>query len=382
MSGKRLRLAVAAALLLRLTAVLVSAREVADVLRYRKLADHVLDVSWNPYQAPRLYPYPPVWVWAEAGAGWLARHAGLSFPVLIKLPVVAADLLIVLLLGRRIGEGAAWLYALHPVSLLITGFHGQFDALAALAILLAVFAFEDGHRDRSALTLALAIGLKSFPVLLLPLFWLRDRAGIGGKLRYALLATLPVALSLLPYALHDWPALRRELLGYGGVADFGWIGLGRGLGWLAAGVLARSEAAHWALSVAIAKFLFLAAYAAFLSLLWRGRLRLTLADACLGVALIFLVGYGALSAQYLLWVVPLGLLKATRVQAFYAAVASLALVGFYLFLAPGVLLPAAQALVSRELAGALWVAGVAAVQGVAAGWLIRLLRLRNGNISQ
>lgn len=378
MSGKRLRLVVAAALLLRLTVVLFSAREVADVLRYRKLADHVLDVSWNPYQAPRLYPYPPVWVWAEAGAGWLARHSGLSFPILIKLPVVAADLLIVLLLGRRVGERAAWLYALHPVSLLITGFHGQFDALAALAILLALFAFEDGLRDRSALALALAIGLKSFPVLLLPLFWLLDRAGIKTKVRYALLATLPVTLGLLPYALHDWPAVKRELLGYGGIADFGWIGLLRGVQWLATGVLARSEATHWALSISVAKLLFPAAYAVFLILLWRGRLRLTLAEASLGVTLIFLVGYGALSAQYLLWVVPLGLLKPDRVQAFYAAAATLALTGFYLFLAPGVLLPPEQTLVTRDLAGILWVSGVAVVLATSVAWLGLLLRRGSG----
>ena len=80
-------------------------REVADVLRYRKVADHVLDVSWNPYQAPRLYPYPPVWVWVEAGAGWLARHSGLSFPMLVKLPTLAADLFIVA--SPRWGRGAA-----------------------------------------------------------------------------------------------------------------------------------------------------------------------------------------------------------------------------------------------------------------------------------
>ena len=378
MSGNRLRLALAAALLLRLFAVLVAAREVADVMRYRKVADQVLDVSWNPYQAPRLYPYPPVWVWAEAGAGWLARHSGLPFAALIKLPMVAADLLIVLLLGRRIGEAAAWLYALHPVSLLVTGFHGQFDALAAAAILLALFAFEDGHRDRSALALAVAIGLKSFPVLLLPLFWLMDRAGLRSRLRHALLATLPVALCLLPYALHDWAAMRRELLGYGGIADFGWIGLLRGVQWLATGVLARSEAVHWALSVSIAKVLFLTTYAGLLILLWRGRLRWTLPEACLGLMLIFLVTYGALSAQYLLWVVPLGLLKVDRVQAFYAAAATLGLAGFYLFLAPGVLLPGDQTLVARRVAGICWVSGVTAVWVASVTWLGLLLRRRSG----
>ncbi len=374
MRGRGLQLALAAALLLRLTAVFVSAREVADVLRYHKVADHILDVSWNPYQAQHLYPYPPVWVWAEAAAGWLSRHTGLPFPVLIKLPVVAADLLIVLLLGRRVGTKAAWLYALHPVSLLITGIHGQFDALAMLAVLFALFALDDGRRDRSALALALAIGLKSFPALLLPLFLLRIRSDLRGKARYALAALFPVALSLLPYALHDWSAVRRELLAYGGVADFGWIGLWRGVRWLLTGALARSEAAHWAVSISIAKLLFLAAYAVFLILVWRRRLHLRLADASLAATLIFLVAYGALSAQYLLWVVPLGLLTRGRAQAFYAAAATVALAGFYLFLVPGSLLPSDQALLSRGVSGIVWVAGVGAVWVAAAVWLLQLLR--------
>ena len=31
-----------------------------------------------PYQAPRLYPYPPVWMWVEAGSEWLARATGMQ----------------------------------------------------------------------------------------------------------------------------------------------------------------------------------------------------------------------------------------------------------------------------------------------------------------
>src|SRR5881628_1447159 len=105
-----------AAAALRLIAITFSDREVADVLRYRKVADHVLDVSWNPYQAPRLYPYPPVWVWVETGSEWLARRTGWSFAILVKLPVLGADLAIVALLaagGTKTGRGLvpAWLYA-------------------------------------------------------------------------------------------------------------------------------------------------------------------------------------------------------------------------------------------------------------------------------
>ena len=57
----------------------------------------------------------------------------------------------------------------------------------------------------------------------------------------------------------------------------------------------------------------------------------------LAVLLAFAVLYGLQSAQYLLWVVPLALLRPGRAVAAHAAAAGVGLVGFYLFLAPGVL---------------------------------------------
>jgi hypothetical protein len=94
--SRRLGLVLAAALLVRLVPILAADEVVADVLRYQKAARHVLDVSWNPYLAPRLYPYPPLWIWIEAGSEWLARATGASFAVLVKLPVMLADLGIIL----------------------------------------------------------------------------------------------------------------------------------------------------------------------------------------------------------------------------------------------------------------------------------------------
>ena len=150
-----------AALAIRATAIVLSDRLVADVLRYRKVAAHLLDVSWNPYLAARLYPYPPVWMWLEMAAEWIARATGLSFAVLVKLPVLAAEIGIVILLARlalrtggehegpmRAATAAAWIYALHPVAVLVSGVHGQFDSLPLLAVLLAIVAFEDGRARR------------------------------------------------------------------------------------------------------------------------------------------------------------------------------------------------------------------------------------------
>jgi hypothetical protein len=356
----------AVALLVRAVAVALSDRVVVDVLRYQKVAAHLLDVSWNPYLAPRLYPYPPVWMWVEAAAGWASRTTGLSFALLVKAPVVAADVAIVAVLdawGRERGGAArwaGWVYALHPVSVLVTGFHGQFDSLALLAVLLSLRALDRGRRDASALWLAAAIAVKSVPVLLLPFLAWRDRRSM---LRYVVLATGPVALLLLPFAWMDPGALRRELFGYGGVADFGWIGLVRGLTWLRTGVLAKAEASHWTGLVAVGKVLFLAGIAG----LWiRARQAADPARIALLVFLLFDVLYGAVSAQYVLWPVPFGALHPGRLLAAHATAATAALVAFYLFLAPGVL----TAGPAMDSAGPVWVAGLASLLAVSVLWWV------------
>jgi hypothetical protein len=364
-----LGLVLAVAFALRLAAVLASDRVVADVKRYERVATHLLDVSWNPYAAPRLYPYPPVWMWFEAGSEWLARRTGASFALLVKLPVLAADLGLVALLGamgraRGLGLAPAWTYALHPVALLIGGFHGQFDALALLPLLVSTRVFEAGRFDRAALALAAAIAVKSFPVLLLP-FFLLALPGSAARIRFLAIATVPVGLCLLPFALADLGALRRELLAYGGVADFGWIGLVRGLRFLSRGVLERSEAFYWPNAVAVGKGFFLSVLAAAFVFTARRRARPPLDRVAVLVFLAFLTFYGALSAQYLLWVVPFAALSFGRLAAVHAAASTAALVGFYAFLAPGVLTPATEPM---AWAGPVWVVGVAAVLAVGAWW--------------
>jgi hypothetical protein len=369
------------ALLLRIAAVAASDRVVADVARYEKVARHLLDVSWNPYETQRLYPYPPPWAAVEAAAGWASRHGALPFAVAVKLPVIAADLLIVLLLGAAAAAGrasplASWLYAVHPVSLLVGGFHGQFDAVTLCFVLLALDALARGRRDASALALAAAIATKSFPVLLLPVLATARAATWRQALRYAALALLPVVLLLLPFAVADATALRRELFAYSGIADFGWTGLWRGVEWLASGALPRSEARFWPAASAISKTLFLCAWAALLLAARTGRWRADAERLTLAVVLAFLSLYGLLSAQYLLWPVPLGLLRPGRHAAAYAVAATSGLLGFYLVLAPGVLFDGAPGPAALAWAGRLWVLGCAATLAASLAWLVSCVRGR------
>jgi hypothetical protein len=377
------------ALALRLCAVLATDRVVADVERYQRVAGHLLDVSWNPYETKRLYPYPPPWAVAEACAEWLARLGVGSFPVNVKLPVLAADLLLVALLAAAARAGRAspvapWLYAAHPVSLLVGGVHGQFDALPLLFLLLSTEALARGRRDASALALAAAVATKSFPVLALPFLALGARDSWRSAARYAALALAPVALVLLPFAIANFGALRRELFAYGGIADFGWTGVLRGAEWLATGALPRSEARYWPVASFFSKALFLAAWAGLVLAVRSGRLRLGAERAVLATLLAFSTLYGLQSAQYLLWAVPLGLLWPGRPDqsrkpmtagvTLHAAAATAGLVGFYLFLAPGTLLPAPVESGAALLAGRLWLGGAAATLVASSFWLATVVR--------
>lgn len=368
----------AVALLLRVIAALGSDRLVADVLRYHKLAAHVLDVSWNPYLAPRLYPYPPLWVWIEVGAEWLARHAAVPFPLVIKAPVLLADALIAVVLARTAPTGGAparmagWVYAFHPVALLVAGFHGQFDSVALLLLLCSLRWLGAARLDRSALALSAAVAIKSFPILVLP-FALLFVPGRGARLRYAALVIVPVLCLLLPFAVADPHALARELFAYGGIPDFGWIGGGRAVRSVWTGRVARATAEEWGPLLALSKALFLAAAAGLWLTCAARRPRWRPESCALAVLLAFQVFYGALSAQYLLWPVPFAVLMGERFLSLHAVVATAALIGFYLFLAPGVLTPPESLIVSPALAQRLWMAGTVGLWLVSAAWCADLL---------
>jgi len=119
---------------------------------------------------------------------------------------------------------------------------------------------------------------------------------------------------------------------------------------------------------------FLAAAGALWWAVRSGRLRWRVEASVLGVLLAFQAVYGALSAQYLLWPVPLAVLLGDRFLFPHAAAATLALVGFYFFLAPGVLTPADTPLLNAAVAERFWMAGTAALWLVSAAWLAALVR--------
>lgn len=318
---------------------------VADILNYQRVGRAILDGHFSEtYALP--YPYPPPWMFVEASAVWLSQHWDVSFSTVIKLPIVAGDVLLVvfaLLILRARGLGlwraSFWALgiALSPVLIMITGFHGQFDSIVlALLVGAAYFGEEAPARYRSlplsATLLALAIALKLFPVLILPFFLWRCCRNLREAALFTVGALLPTAMLLAPYALVGWHGVRVGLVGYSGVIDHGWASLIRS--WLS-----RTTDRQWSglpgertqEFLDRGRVMFLVTWA--LALLWRGP-RHRVLDSSLLVFLLFLFFYPGISSQYLAWVVPLGVIATDLFVAPYMVAATAALTGYYMWFWP------------------------------------------------
>jgi hypothetical protein len=325
------------ALSVRLLLLLLFVTDNVDVQNYRRVAEIVEEhgIEGLYVQTPSIYPYPSVWAWAEWLSGRLAEVTGGSYSFWIRLPIVLADVLIVAILlawpGAPATRGLA--YALNPIALLVTCFHGQFDAIAISFLLLAAFMLLCRKRVASSgWALAVAIAVKSFPVLMLP-FLALSVEGRRRRLWLSSLALLPLLLLLLPFALRTPSALSQELFGYRGAALLGFM---VPLRTLYVPLMDASFPLDTTIQLLrLSTYLFLGAYLVYILWVWRRGVRLLL-DIVVVFAL-FYVLYAGIAPQYVLWVLPFLLLIDMRPAMLYTATGTLALVGFYLYAVPNTL---------------------------------------------
>lgn len=176
------------------------------------------------------HPYLPMQMYLIGAAWWAAQHTFVPFIVWIKLPALLADLGITAVIFHttsyqnpsETAQHHALLYALNPISLLVTAYHGQFDAVAALLLLLAWYFYQFEQHNRAAIALGFAILNKTWPVVFLPIAFIRLTSW-RSKLGYTLIAiAIPVTFTLLyilAFAADPTPMLQRALT-HAGVAGY------------------------------------------------------------------------------------------------------------------------------------------------------------------
>ena len=115
---------------------------------------------------------------------WFTVHTGVSYTVMGKLPIVAADLAATVLIIREVrrrGHGpraealAAALFFLNPLVLYNGAFYGRFDSVCVALFMLAFGAWRSARPAtwRFALAYAFAVAAKTFPSSCCPGCWRR-----------------------------------------------------------------------------------------------------------------------------------------------------------------------------------------------------------------
>lgn len=244
------------------------------------------------------YAYFPTFLLLELPARWLSLHAGLPFTVLGKVVIVGADIAVAALLAKVIrrrggGEAAvalgAGLFLLNPLVLYNGAFYGRFDSVC-LAVLVAALYLDRSptlRRGRSMVLYALAVSIKTFPVLLLP----RLLRGAGPARTWVVASLAAVLLVVsLPFVADNPMAMVRDIVFWDAVKT------PAGLSWQRALLSIMSPA-----DARIFSFLMLAILAAAV-------IRLARIDDvdryCLVVMLGFLLCSKVVLEQYLLWPMP------------------------------------------------------------------------------
>jgi hypothetical protein len=151
-----------------------------DIDSYELVADSVLsgrDVYTYPETMNR-HPYLPFQMYWMAMARWASSATQLPFVKIVRLAPILADSVLAALLytyARRTQSPAlalesGLLYALNPVSVFISAYHGQFDAIPLLFLTLAIVSFLTSTTGSFA-WLGLGVLSKSWPILGFPAFW-------------------------------------------------------------------------------------------------------------------------------------------------------------------------------------------------------------------
>ena len=174
----------------------------------------IVDHGGNVYASTERYNYGPVWFNVLHILDLLARHNQAVFRYLVSGFLSLVDVGIFFILWRKFGKLAASFFFLNPVTVIITGYHSQFDNLAIFLGLLAALLMGDEfdkpvNRRKFFGLLVLGISVATKHILFAFPFWLAvKQKGMLPKFVILLVPTLVFALGFIPY----WPGGRHGII--------------------------------------------------------------------------------------------------------------------------------------------------------------------------
>jgi hypothetical protein len=148
-----------------------------DIKSYQIVGNLILDGEdvYSSQETENRHPYLPLQMYWMAFSNIVSERFNLPYEKVIRLAPIIEDAAIALVLyfalSNTLSPSLAFmggiLYAVNPISIYVSAYHGQFDALPALFTLLALFWFNKNVMV-SGSWLGLGILSKSWPILSFP----------------------------------------------------------------------------------------------------------------------------------------------------------------------------------------------------------------------
>jgi len=176
--------------------------------------------------------HPPFVIHALEGWGLLSRMTGLPLGFWLRFTCAVADVgslaLLVLILSspeqKRRTRIALLFFAGSPISILVSGFHGNTDPILIFLTLLSIHLLESRRPAwHAGVALGMAAAIKIVPVLLGPIAVL-SLLGLHRKFQFVVGATFAFFTSSLPFLVTDPELVVTRVFGYGS-SQFGSWGL-------------------------------------------------------------------------------------------------------------------------------------------------------------
>ena len=176
----------------------------------------------NVYLETTRYNYAPFWsellrivhiLTYGIDQPWLFRY-------FLTIILTLADLATAWVIWKRISYFAAGIFFLNPISIIISGYHLQFDTIA-IAIMLVTFYWYDRNEGeksfKKTLIASIGIGLSlcfKHVFIFFPLWWALKETKWMHRIIIILLPLCIFGISFTPFLPEAWPDIRTNVIGY------------------------------------------------------------------------------------------------------------------------------------------------------------------------
>jgi hypothetical protein len=272
------------------------------------------DVYADPELVPR-YPYLPLQMYLSLAAYYINQNITGSFLFLCKLPAIFGDIAIIVLLhkitlylnqnyNRAFFTSLA--YAVCPISITVSAYHGQFDSITLAFLLLSLYFFYQKRPLWVGLWFSISITTKIWPIIFIPLFVLLLHTN-RERLKFLLLVPFVPIISIVFYCLlvNGSPFLViKTSLEYGG-GVLGYWGIGAVVDIVLRPVIYDSYSIVASLSLFL-RFVMLLALLTY----YRYRMNVNSPERnFVNIMLLFFIFAPGFGGQWLLWLLPFLLLS-------------------------------------------------------------------------